>query len=131
MHSKIDELAERSESAYKTALDAVDAHRVDQGLEEIGDLAQLDEAKLFAELDEALRVDIAELPPPTTAPSEIAAPQPAPSPASSTRVTIRIPGAVLLALKAKALEKRIPYQTLANRVLRSAAAGWWHKGPAL
>jgi len=53
-----------------------------------------------------------------------------PAPASSktslsgsTPITIRIPGVVLAAIRAKAQEMGVPYQTLINRSLRLAVVG--------
>ena len=43
---------------------------------------------------------------------------------SSKRITVRVPTKVLTAIKARAKSTGTRYQTLLNRTLRSAVAGW-------
>ena len=71
-------------------------------------------------------LDFIDTPVTTKSSSAHAAPKVAPAPCTdrSNRITIRIPGSVLAAIKAQARLKCVPYQTLINRTLRSAVAGW-------
>lgn len=51
-----------------------------------------------------------------------AASDPAPVPMSGSRsITVRVPAPILNSIKKKATQKRMPYQTFINRLLRAAA----------
>jgi len=122
MH-EFDELTAEAAAAFEMAINAVAAHRAGQCLEPIGDII-LAEAGLLAELDEAREVDIAALPPPDITPDTTAAPTPAPSATKTRRISLRVPAALLTRYQNRARLTGTRYQTLINRVLKSAAASW-------
>lgn len=90
--------------------------------------------KVLAEMQEALEFEVdleteADLDEATPAPTVPPAPPGAkgvktmPS-SGSVPITIRIPVATLGAIQAQARSLCVPYQTLINRILRAASAGW-------
>lgn len=56
-------------------------------------------------------------------------PVPSPCLTKSKRISIRVPGPVLAACKAQAKLRGTKYQTLINRALRAAMAGWATPAP--
>lgn len=124
MH-KFDQLTPQSETAFQNALDAVATHNADLGLdlEPIGDLSEL-EAKLFSELDEVLKVDITALPHPATAASTPPVAAHVIPTAGTVKISLRVPSSTLAAFKARAAERRQPYQKLLNQALRDAMRAW-------
>lgn len=90
--------------------------------------------KVLAEMQEALEFEVdletdADLdeatPAPTVPPAPLGAKGVKTMPSSgSVPITIRIPVATLGAIQAQARSRCVPYQTLINRILRAASAGW-------
>lgn len=58
--------------------------------------------------------------------SDARARMPSALPKRSEKISIRVPGRTLAAFRAQAAASGVGYQTLVNRVLRAAAAGWGH-----
>lgn len=103
---------------------------LDIPVEDIPDAAEFDAltAKFHAYLDASLQAgwgldldDIAEMPPSAR---EVPGPVSPTSAAKSHRTTIRIPGSVVAACRARALATGTKYQTVIIRTLKTASAGW-------
>jgi predicted DNA binding CopG/RHH family protein len=82
------------------------------------------DALLDATLEAALKMDPEDFPDLAPRPHGAVRPSSPACSSKSKRITIRIPGDVLNGARAEARARCIPYQTLLNRTLRAAMAGW-------